>query len=233
MAEAKLSVYEAELRASMIGGVLTIARRRATNAVKRQLRDRGLKVSHFSAKEISVLAEEYFAQHPELINEAATVVERLRVEGYLGKRAQAVRNPPRSPRPPCKSLQLMHSAPRAEPQGFSVCKTHAKWRGAMIVGYARVSTDGQTLDAQQAALIAAGAERVFAEKVSGAVSDRKALARCMAALEAGDVLLVTKLDRLARSTRDLLNTLDAIGKAGAGFKSLGDPWADTTTPQAG
>ena len=100
----------------------------------------------------------------------------------------------------------------------------------MIVGYARVSTDGQTLDAQHAALIAAGAERVFAEKVSGAVSDRKALARCVAALEAGNVLLVTKLDRLARSTRDLLNTLDAIGKAGAGFRSLGDPWADTTTP---
>ena len=100
----------------------------------------------------------------------------------------------------------------------------------MIVGYARVSTDGQTLDVQQGALSAAGAERVFAEKVSGAVSDRKALARCVAALGAGDILLVTKLDRLARSTRDLLNTLDAIGKAGAGFRSLGDPWADTTTP---
>jgi DNA invertase Pin-like site-specific DNA recombinase len=100
----------------------------------------------------------------------------------------------------------------------------------MIVGYARVSTDGQALDAQQAALTGAGAERVFAEKVSGAVTDRKALGRCMASLEAGDVLLVTKLDRIARSTRDLLNTLDAIGKAGAGFRSLGDPWADTTTP---
>ena len=100
----------------------------------------------------------------------------------------------------------------------------------MIVGYAQVSTDGRTLDAQQAALIAAGAERVFAEKVSGAVTDRKALTRRVAALEAGDVLLVTKRDRLARSIRDLLNTLDAIGKAGAGFRSLGDSWADTTTP---
>jgi DNA invertase Pin-like site-specific DNA recombinase len=49
-------------------------------------------------------------------------------------------------------------------------------------------------------------------------------------LDAGDVLMVTRLDRLARSTRDLLNILDAIGKAGAGFKSLGDTWADTTTP---
>jgi hypothetical protein len=95
MAEAKLSVYEAQLRTSMISGVCTIAHRLARDVVKSQLRDRGLKVSHYSAKEISSLAEEYFAQHPELINEAATRVERLRVEGYLGKRAQAVRNPPR------------------------------------------------------------------------------------------------------------------------------------------
>jgi len=94
----------------------------------------------------------------------------------------------------------------------------------------RVSTDGQTLDAQQSALSAAGAERVFAEKVSGAVTDRKALARAIAALGAGDVLPVTRLDRLARSTRDLLNVLDAAGKAGAGFRSLADAWADTTTP---
>ena len=122
MAQAKQSVYEAQLRASMIGGVVTIARLRARNAVKRQLRDRGLKVSHFSAKEISVLAEEYFAQHPELINEAAIVVERLRVEGYLGKRAQAVRNPPRITRPSVQISQVMHSAPRPEPQGLSLCK---------------------------------------------------------------------------------------------------------------
>ena len=77
----------------------------------------------------------------------------------------------------------------------------------MIVGYARVSTDGQSLDAQHAALTAAGAEKVFAEKISGAVTDRRSLAKAVAALAEGDVLLVTKLDRLARSTRDLLNTL--------------------------
>ena len=71
---------------------------------------------------------------------------------------------------------------------------------------------------------------MFAEKVSGAVSDRRALAKAIAALEAADVLLVAKLDRLARSTRDLLNTLAAIADRGAGFRSLGDPWADTTTP---
>jgi DNA invertase Pin-like site-specific DNA recombinase len=99
----------------------------------------------------------------------------------------------------------------------------------MIVGYARVSTDGQTLDAQHSTLIAAGAERVFAEKVSGAVTDRKALARALAALGPGDVLLVTRLDGLARSTRDLLNVLDAVAKAGAGFRSIADAWADTTT----
>jgi DNA invertase Pin-like site-specific DNA recombinase len=100
----------------------------------------------------------------------------------------------------------------------------------MIIGYARVSTDGQTLDAQQSALREAGVTQVFAEKISGAVTERKALTRAIGALGPGDVLLVTRLDRLARSTRDLLNTLDAIGKAGAGFRSLADAWADTTTP---
>ena len=74
----------------------------------------------------------------------------------------------------------------------------------MIVGYARVSTDGQSLDAQHSA---AGAEKVFAEKQSGIKTDRAALARCLRSLAPGDVVLVTKLHRLARSTRDLLNTL--------------------------
>jgi DNA invertase Pin-like site-specific DNA recombinase len=100
----------------------------------------------------------------------------------------------------------------------------------MIVGYARVSTDHQELDGQQAALKAAGAERVFAEKVSGAVTDRKALGKAIAALSEGDVLLVTRLDRLARSTRDLLNILDNISRRNAKFRSLADAWADTTTP---
>jgi DNA invertase Pin-like site-specific DNA recombinase len=100
----------------------------------------------------------------------------------------------------------------------------------MIIGYGRVSTDGQSLDAQEALLKAAGAERIFAEKISGAITDRKALAKAIAALGPGDVLFVTRLDRLARSTRDLLNALDTISKAGAKFKSLADAWADTTTP---
>jgi DNA invertase Pin-like site-specific DNA recombinase len=99
----------------------------------------------------------------------------------------------------------------------------------MIIGYARVSTDGQTLDAQQAALREAGCEKVFAEKVSGAKTDRAALAKAIAALTVGDTLIVCKLDRLARSTRDLLNTLAAIAEAGASFRSLDDPWCDTTS----
>jgi DNA invertase Pin-like site-specific DNA recombinase len=98
-------------------------------------------------------------------------------------------------------------------------------------GYARVSTEGQTLAAQEAQLSEAGAAKTFAEKISGATAgDRKALTKALRALCPGDVLLVTRLDRLARSTRDLLNVLDAIAKAEAGFKSLSDPWADTTTP---
>ena len=100
----------------------------------------------------------------------------------------------------------------------------------MIIGYARVSTDGQTVDAQQQALVAAGAERLFAETASGARTDRRELARALRALGRGDKLLVTRLDRLARSTRDRLNIIDTVAKAGAGFRSLGDQWADTTTP---
>jgi DNA invertase Pin-like site-specific DNA recombinase len=99
-----------------------------------------------------------------------------------------------------------------------------------VYGYARVSTNGQTLASQDAQLAAAACAKVFSEKVSGARSDRAELAKLLKRLEPGDVVIVTRLDRLARSTRDLLNILDAISKAGAQFKSLGDMWADTTTP---
>jgi len=96
-------------------------------------------------------------------------------------------------------------------------------------GYARVSTDGQTLAAQEAQLQSAGCIKVYSEKASGAKTDRAALRKVIARLDQGDVLVVTRLDRLARSTRDLLNTLDNITKVGAGFRSLADAWADTTT----
>jgi DNA invertase Pin-like site-specific DNA recombinase len=99
----------------------------------------------------------------------------------------------------------------------------------VIYGYARVSTDGQSVAAQVAGLRAAGADKVFREVASGAKTDRAQLRKAIAALQAGDVLMVTRLDRLARSTRDLLNTLAEITSSKAGFRSLGDTWADTTT----
>jgi DNA invertase Pin-like site-specific DNA recombinase len=99
---------------------------------------------------------------------------------------------------------------------------------AMIMGYARVSTGSQSYADQVAQLERAGAVRVFREKESGARSDRPQLAKAIASLDKGDVLLVTRLDRLARSTRDLLNVVHAIGERGAAFKSLADNWADTS-----
>src|ERR1700684_4091174 len=101
---------------------------------------------------------------------------------------------------------------------------------SMKYGYARVSTDGQSVSAQGEQITQAGAAHVYREKKSGATIERKQLRRAIDALEAGDVLLVTRLDRLARSTRDLLNTLALIVEKKAGFRSLGDAWADTTTP---
>jgi DNA invertase Pin-like site-specific DNA recombinase len=97
-------------------------------------------------------------------------------------------------------------------------------------GYARVSTNGQTVAAQVADLKAAGWAKVYAETASRAKTDRAELAKVIRRLEPGDVLMVTRLDRLARSTRDLLNVLHDLGERQIGFKSLVDTWADTTTP---
>jgi DNA invertase Pin-like site-specific DNA recombinase len=97
-------------------------------------------------------------------------------------------------------------------------------------GYARVSTHGQDLASQEAELVAAGCAKVFKEKVSGAKTDRAELAKALRRLEPGDLLIVSRLDRLARSTRDLLNIVAAIAEREAGFRSLKDAWADTTTP---
>ena len=99
----------------------------------------------------------------------------------------------------------------------------------MIYGYARVSTDGQSVDAQVRQLTKAGCKKVFRETASGAQTDRAQLRKVLAELEADDVLMVTRLDRLARSTGDLLNTLATITDRKADFRSLGDTWADTTT----
>jgi DNA invertase Pin-like site-specific DNA recombinase len=97
----------------------------------------------------------------------------------------------------------------------------------VIYGYARVSTDGQSVATQVAALAAAGAEKIFRDTASGAKTERAQLRRMLDQLDAGDVLMVTRLDRLARSTRDLLNILAAVADRQAAFRSLGDTWADT------
>jgi DNA invertase Pin-like site-specific DNA recombinase len=127
-------------------------------------------------------------------------------------------------------FRVLHNSGNPDPQGFSLCKCLERNEAPVtIVGYARVSTDGQTLDVQHAALKAAGADKIFAEKVSGAKTNRRQLQRAIEALSLGDVLLVTRLDRLARSTRDLLNVLATISEKRAGFRSIADAWADTTT----
>ena len=100
-----------------------------------------------------------------------------------------------------------------------------------VFGYARVSTADQHLTGQIEALKAAGATTIYREKISGVRADRPQLAKLMAALKPSDVVLVTKLDRLGRSTRELLDLIDRIGKAGAVFRSLGDPLWDTSSPQ--
>ena len=99
----------------------------------------------------------------------------------------------------------------------------------MIIGYARVSTDDQNLDAQTDALQTAGAERIFSEKITGSVRNRPELAKLFDHLRPDDVIIVTKYDRLARSLRDLLDIVEAFEKHGAGFRSLAED-IDTTTP---
>jgi DNA invertase Pin-like site-specific DNA recombinase len=99
----------------------------------------------------------------------------------------------------------------------------------MIIGYARVSTEDQNLDGQLDALKAAGAEKVFADKITGTARSRPELDRLLSQLRQGDVITVTKYDRLARSLRDLLDIVDTIQAHGAGFRSLAED-IDTTTP---
>jgi DNA invertase Pin-like site-specific DNA recombinase len=99
----------------------------------------------------------------------------------------------------------------------------------MKIGYARVSTTGQSSDGQVEQLKAAGCDRVVQETASGAKTNRPALVKLTASLKPGDILVVTRLDRLARSTIDLLLLLKAVGDHEAAFLSLGERWADTTT----
>ena len=99
-----------------------------------------------------------------------------------------------------------------------------------LIGYARVSTQGQDLAQQRETLSAMGCQRIFEEKVSGAKRDRPELGRLLEHLRPGDVVTVTRLDRLARSTSDLLHIAERINDSGAGLRSLAEPWADTTSP---
>lgn len=99
----------------------------------------------------------------------------------------------------------------------------------MIYGYARVSSNGQDLTQQVAQLLAAGCVKVYQEKATAASAERPKLKRAIGALDAGDVLMVTATDRLARNTRDLLNILHAVKEAGAGFRSIAEPMVDTTS----
>jgi DNA invertase Pin-like site-specific DNA recombinase len=98
------------------------------------------------------------------------------------------------------------------------------------IGYARVSTIGQSLDSQIDQLTEQGCERIFEEKISGAKTDRPQLAKLLASLQTGETLVVTRLDRLARSTFDLLNIVTATAAKQANFLSLAEPWANTNTP---
>ena len=100
----------------------------------------------------------------------------------------------------------------------------------MLIGYARVSTDDQELRLQRAALKESNCRRIFEEKVSGAKRDRPELTRLLDQIRTDDVVVVTRLDRLARSTRDLLDIAEKLKEAGAGLRSLAEPWADTTSP---
>ena len=97
------------------------------------------------------------------------------------------------------------------------------------LGYARVSTYGQTLDAQLEQLKAAGCGRVYREKVTGVRADRRELLKMLKALGPGDVVTVMRIDRLARSTFDLFAIVKEIVDGGGQFRSLAEPWADTGT----
>ena len=102
-------------------------------------------------------------------------------------------------------------------------------RPSRLIGYVRVSTYGQTLDAQLEQLKAAGCAKIFREKATEARPDRRELLRMLRHVAAGDVVTVTRIDRLARSTFDLFAIVKQIADAGALFRSLAEPWADTGT----
>jgi DNA invertase Pin-like site-specific DNA recombinase len=106
---------------------------------------------------------------------------------------------------------------------------HGQEGGTMKIGYARVSTLDQNLDLQLQVLKKAGCRRIFQEKLSGSNRHRPEFRRVLDHVREGDIIVVWKLDRLARSTRDLLETMETIREAGGRFQSISEPWADTTS----
>jgi len=189
--------------------VITLAKFYARKRVIHDFQAAGIRFRELGAAQINLAACAYLSNGPGLIARATETLaewaerDRIRKEMRRQRRAKLRRSP--------------------DFIGLLVCKTHVQNGGAeMIIGYGRVSTDGQSLESQLASLKAAGAEKVFAEKISFAKTDRRALASAIKSLGPGDCLIVTMLDRLARSTRDLLNVLDAVAKAGAGFRSLAE-----------
>jgi DNA invertase Pin-like site-specific DNA recombinase len=100
----------------------------------------------------------------------------------------------------------------------------------MNIGYARVSTERQSLESQVEQLGWAGCSKIYSQKVSSARTDRPELLRLLKGLEPGSVVIVTRLDRFARSTIDLLTIVKQIADPGCLFKSLADPWCNSTTP---
>jgi len=131
---------------------------------------------------------------------------------------------------PCRVLRQINRLAKAKTPGknFAVLTGFLLHCG-MIIGYARVSTNDQSLDTQTDALSVSGAEKVFADKISGSKYPRPELDRMLEQLRDGDVVIVTKYDRLARSLKDLLEIVEDIGERGAGFRSLAED-IDTTTP---
>jgi Resolvase, N terminal domain len=148
-------------------------------------------------------------------------------------------------RPLAQLLSFAHTCPLANGMGFEPWQKYlaevdrfaisfaqesdSRGIGVMKIGYARVSTEDQHVDLQLDALMQAGCRRLFCDKVSGVGRHRPELLRMLEQLREGDTVVVWKLDRLARSTRELLATVETIREAGATFRSLSEPWADTTS----
>lgn len=101
----------------------------------------------------------------------------------------------------------------------------------MLIGYARVSTQDQNLNRQIDSLKAIGCEKIYQEKITGTKKNRPELEKLLDNLRAGDIVIISELTRLSRSTKDLFELVEQVHSKGADIKSLKESWLDTTTPQ--